>query len=1421
MKPIQRLLILLACMQLSVMAYAVDALIPAFSYYSQPSFEMAHITESIVQDMTSPSRSMFGQPYDAVLTRYTQSDGNEYEYIAISDMSWNRIVVGYNDASEGSFLELLDPEGATDPNIGLLTLQSQTLLKPTGMDLRHLGSLPTNDNIAWLAIADKGATVGNALDGSIHICRIEFDEYGGYDFYEVHEIVNLKDPIDVALDVFNSSTTSLVMNVFVCDEQRTDLVWARVINGYTSFTSIVPSTGVDHPTCVTRISEGTSFSLSSLNDGYYVYNRYGDIALFKMDDSGSDYYFTPNVIDQKSLNKEFGRGIPLAAFGAGLWKCNILVPAVNEDCLYSIFLKDDAEDDGFTVANAEIGISNPIYLGEATMEPTYGTRLMNHPRALFHSSQPPDIHGATSDESYLGEVHVIENYMANSGFWLLNLSSVVQPMTSYVTHSVLEYARTAYVEIPKPFQLVPVSCQVKKNGVPYDTYTWNSTSDLYANSGISRIYFDDETHSDGISFTFLDSENYSKWDVTFSYDSYYIPYEYDDGNTNNPHPPTSTGNSTSTSFYGGKILLATTDVIEEIEGSAYGTSADITWEELTKSINGRDAPVERYQLRWKRADQSTYTYVNQVYGTYYNINSNDHPVLPNTEIQVGVRGVSNVTGTTLPNWSQTISVQLATARPTDITFQGFDGNGDYVFRVHRQGNATDDRATQLVLRWAERFSDLTWSPISTSKVVSCLPGESYNEITVDREAIDPLKSWRITAASIYDGTESEPKVFNFRITTYTAQGTVNGSEVWWAEDAEGNPITIHITGPLTISETGQIVVEAGAVVKFDSNASVTINGRFNCEGTSTDRVTFDPYIADQYYPGIIFQGYDGDDFALKYTDLDWCQKVWIQPHPTQGYQEGGWPRISHCTFDNAIGFLGPLWVQDRGAVIVENDFLSSDGYGLYMENADGIVFRNLIENAEVGGLILQSCTSMDVKSNTIQYCDYNGIALSGCVGINLVGNIVRYCGQSGGISSAALFMNNTSPFMVHNQLYNNYVQGMYCVNGSMPVMWRAANLLYYPEGAFNSIHDNNSSSGRGEITLRGNNLMIQMNNGHNNIYNPAYYLIKQFRTVTGTPSGDWDISGNYFDDAVAGDFSVDDFNLIFEPQDDELNVYAPSQGGVTPASVNLAQEQLDKVFRYEYDEKYDQAALACLKLIEEFPDSRLSIIGLDRLVGNRVRARGRINALSQQEYQRLSNVVDRMDGEDQRLAQRYLRAYQLTQGKDDILADYANCVNTATNLTDSVFALLTYFDAIMLASDADTTKGIKTGAQKAYSLASFPRGPISANKARDELLAKLEGVQAGDLLPKEFQLYQNYPNPFNPSTLIRFDVPVKSNVKIIIYNMLGQEVCTLINKPLTPGHRAIYWNGRNQANIEVASGMYFVQMKVAQFSKVKKMVLIK
>ena len=96
-----------------------------------------------------------------------------------------------------------------------------------------------------------------------------------------------------------------------------------------------------------------------------------------------------------------------------------------------------------------------------------------------------------------------------------------------------------------------------------------------------------------------------------------------------------------------------------------------------------------------------------------------------------------------------------------------------------------------------------------------------------------------------------------------------------------------------------------------------------------------------------------------------------------------------------------------------------------------------------------------------------------------------------------------------------------------------------------------------------------------------------------------------------------------------------------------------------------------------------------------------------------------------------------------------------------------------------------------------------------------------DFIPSEFALYNNYPNPFNPVTTLRYDLAEDALVNIIIYNVLGSQVKTLINQTQDAGYRSVIWDATNDYGKPVSAGIYLYQIQAGEYMQTKKMVLLK
>ena len=116
-----------------------------------------------------------------------------------------------------------------------------------------------------------------------------------------------------------------------------------------------------------------------------------------------------------------------------------------------------------------------------------------------------------------------------------------------------------------------------------------------------------------------------------------------------------------------------------------------------------------------------------------------------------------------------------------------------------------------------------------------------------------------------------------------------------------------------------------------------------------------------------------------------------------------------------------------------------------------------------------------------------------------------------------------------------------------------------------------------------------------------------------------------------------------------------------------------------------------------------------------------------------------------------------------------------------------------------------------------PAYTVSLLKAAIEEMGGVTSIEyPGTEMPNDYQLSQNYPNPFNPTTTINFSIPEQSNVKITIYDVVGNQIAVLEDGVKSAGNYSVEWNASNNA-----SGIYFYKLESNNFVQVRKMVLMK
>ncbi|OVE78557.1 hypothetical protein BVY01_05115 [bacterium I07] len=103
----------------------------------------------------------------------------------------------------------------------------------------------------------------------------------------------------------------------------------------------------------------------------------------------------------------------------------------------------------------------------------------------------------------------------------------------------------------------------------------------------------------------------------------------------------------------------------------------------------------------------------------------------------------------------------------------------------------------------------------------------------------------------------------------------------------------------------------------------------------------------------------------------------------------------------------------------------------------------------------------------------------------------------------------------------------------------------------------------------------------------------------------------------------------------------------------------------------------------------------------------------------------------------------------------------------------------------------------------------------------VEERKAPSLFPERLSIQQNYPNPFNPETTIAYSLPAASKIKLIVFDIYGQEVRTLVNEEKSAGHHSVKWNGLDDSDNQKASGIYLYRIEADHFTMTRKMLLVK
>ena len=192
-----------------------------------------------------------------------------------------------------------------------------------------------------------------------------------------------------------------------------------------------------------------------------------------------------------------------------------------------------------------------------------------------------------------------------------------------------------------------------------------------------------------------------------------------------------------------------------------------------------------------------------------------------------------------------------------------------------------------------------------------------------------------------------------------------------------------------------------------------------------------------------------------------------------------------------------------------------------------------------------------------------------------------------------------------------------------------------------------------------------------------------------------------------------------------------------------------------------------------------------------------------------------MDNENQSLVFRWeisedengdSLVYRLYFISEEFLMDSIETSNSEIEIPFSYF-----IDALLLNEINSDTIIWDVSVTDSFEFISSNNGPFSFFIDIDGILSMNED----NIVPERFALHQNYPNPFNPITTIRYDLPHDSFVELIIYDLMGDMINTLVFQQESVGYKQIKWDGKNNYGLPTAAGIYFYKIQTESFMQTK------
>lgn len=563
--------------------------------------------------------------------------------------------------------------------------------------------------------------------------------------------------------------------------------------------------------------------------------------------------------------------------------------------------------------------------------------------------------------------------------------------------------------------------------------------------------------------------------------------------------------------------------------------------------------------------------------------------------------------------------------------------------------------------------------------------------------------------------------------------------------------SILVAGELTVDPNVTLTITPGTGVFFQEGAALVVNGGFEVQGTAEAPVAFAAASTNPtpgYWKGIIIKSETPFSIAnATIRDADYGLQL-------LGVPGGGLVQHSTITSNNT----GIYVEQVESETKIQNCTIGpNEEFGIWAVASPKFeIVHNIITQNKFGGLYLYRRSQPLVK--------YNEIHNNGYADTDVYDGIAAVDGSD--FTMYGVTQDEAEHCQANNVLYHNARAGIFVSDESYPKLGMYDESDPFKYGGYNRIFENN-------ITV--------WNRNREELYAQVNYWTEE---TSGCPNSE--------------PFALQGERVIWEPS-------APV-GGLGKRSSFLTTTGLRSAIEAEIQHDDSLAYQAYLDLIQSYPDSQWVGIAVNGLV----------RVMERLEFS-IPDIITTLQGfrnnyQSTPVALWALDGIATQRVRMDDYAQAMNYVDTLSTLWNdsSRTALYLYEQAWLTEKMEGAGLGkLSTNTRQLYNavLSRHPSSPIAV-QALAKLGTENEEMPSTPPLPESFHVSRAYPNPFNPTTTIDYQLPSRSHVTVNIYDVRGRLVKSLSNIPMPAGYHHIQWDGKNKQGTSVATGVYFIEIRI-------------